>query len=137
MTLAIPHTMIEGTKAKASQVNANFQAIEDTINANITAIATNASDIDALETGKQNALNASLSKTADYTMLNNDWVEADSTSGACIFTLPATGDKARVSWVAGTNSVTVTDGDSFTYVFVVLTESEDFEKNASGVWRLV
>lgn len=52
MSIAKPFTFTANTYAKASEVNADFDIVYSQVNANISAIATNATDIDNLENSK-------------------------------------------------------------------------------------
>ena len=52
MSIAKPFTFTANTYAKASEVNADFDIVYSQVNANISAIATNATDIDNLENNK-------------------------------------------------------------------------------------
>lgn len=52
MSIAKPFTFVANTFAKASEVNANFDTVYAQVNTNISAIATNATDIDNLENNK-------------------------------------------------------------------------------------
>lgn len=52
MSIAKPFTFTANTYAKASEVNANFDLVYSQVNTNISAIATNATDIDTLENNK-------------------------------------------------------------------------------------
>ena len=52
MSIAKPFTFTANTYAKASEVNADFDTVYAQVNSNISAIATNATDIDNLENNK-------------------------------------------------------------------------------------
>ena len=52
MSIAKPFTFVANTYAKASEVNADFDTVYAQVNSNISAIATNATDIDNLENNK-------------------------------------------------------------------------------------
>ena len=52
MSIAKPFTFVANTYAKASEVNADFDTVYAQVNTNISAIATNATDIDNLENNK-------------------------------------------------------------------------------------
>ncbi|MDD3150548.1 MAG: hypothetical protein PHV68_06905 [Candidatus Gastranaerophilales bacterium] len=52
MTLLIPNTFVAGTRARAEDVNENFVACKNAIDANIASISENTSDIADLDTIK-------------------------------------------------------------------------------------
>lgn len=56
MSITKPFTFVAGTKARANEVNQNFDVLYSQVNSNISAINTNATDIDNLENNKANII---------------------------------------------------------------------------------
>lgn len=54
MSIVKPFTFTAGTKARANEVNDNFDILYSQVNSNITAIENNAEDIDSLSLSKAN-----------------------------------------------------------------------------------
>ena len=54
MPINIPYTFTAGTKAKANEVNENFQALEEFVDALETDVTSMVDTVEALETGKAN-----------------------------------------------------------------------------------
>lgn len=54
MSITKPFTFVAGTKARANEVNQNFDVLYSQVNSNISAINTNANDIDTLDNNKAN-----------------------------------------------------------------------------------
>lgn len=54
MSITKPFTFVAGTKARANEVNQNFDVLYSQVNSNISAINTNANDIDTLDSNKAN-----------------------------------------------------------------------------------
>lgn len=52
MAIIKPYTFVAGNKARANEVNADFDILYQQVNANITDIAENASDIESLDSSK-------------------------------------------------------------------------------------
>lgn len=52
MSIVKPYTFTAGTKARANEVNANFDTLYSQVNLNISDIATNSNEIDNLENNK-------------------------------------------------------------------------------------
>lgn len=52
MTLIKPHTFVAGTKAKASEVNDNFDELYTQVNTNMTNIISLTDSVDTLEESK-------------------------------------------------------------------------------------
>ena len=59
MPLEIPYTFIAGTKAKASEVNSNFNAVKTLVDANEVNIAQNELDIQNLERSYRRKISSS------------------------------------------------------------------------------
>lgn len=108
-------------------LNGNWDKIDTAIGANNTAIS-----------GLQSKLSSPLTKTANYSINNLEWVLVDSTSTAVNITLPSTG-KIRISWSAGTNAVTIIGNvnGATNYAFRTLNDTLDLESVSAGVWRMV
>ena len=54
MPINIPYTFVAGTKAKANEVNENFQTLEEFVDALETDVTSMVDTVEALETGKAN-----------------------------------------------------------------------------------
>lgn len=54
MSITKPFTFVAGTKARANEVNQNFDVLYSQVNSNISAININANDIDTLDSNKAN-----------------------------------------------------------------------------------
>lgn len=79
MVLEIPYSFVPGTKAKANEVNANFNAVKVFADTNETNIATNQADIQNLENNKAD-LNGNISNrfqvanpTGEYDAVNKQY----------------------------------------------------------------
>lgn len=72
MPLDIPYTFIAGTKAKASEVNSNFNAVKTLVDANEVNIAQNELDIQNLEQNKAD-LNGAIEERFQVANPNNDY----------------------------------------------------------------
>lgn len=64
MSITKPFTFVAGTKARANEVNQNFDVLYSQVNSNISAINTNANDIDALDSNKANVNGSSSQRFA-------------------------------------------------------------------------
>ena len=73
MTISIPYTFVAGTKARAQEVNKNFEEIYKLGNSNASSIAQNALDIDTLDANKANLAGSSTQvfAVADATASNH------------------------------------------------------------------
>jgi hypothetical protein len=71
MSIAKPFTFVANTYAKASEVNANFDAVYSQVNSNISAIAQNATDIDNLENNKADINGSSAQRFAVADAITN------------------------------------------------------------------
>ncbi|MDD3151241.1 MAG: hypothetical protein PHV68_10490 [Candidatus Gastranaerophilales bacterium] len=69
MTLLIPNTFVSGTRARAEDVNENFVACKNAIDANTASIAQNTSDITDLDASKQE--NLDVSSKGNYNQAGN------------------------------------------------------------------
>ena len=61
MSITKPFTFVAGTKARANEVNQDFDILYSQVNTNISNIASNAADIDTLDNTKAN-INGSISQ---------------------------------------------------------------------------
>jgi hypothetical protein len=64
MSITKPFTFVAGTKARANEVNQNFDVLYSQVNSNISAINTNANDIDTLDSNKANVNGSSSQRFA-------------------------------------------------------------------------
>lgn len=83
MSITKPFTFVAGTKARANEVNQDFDVLYSQVNSNISAINTNANDIDSLESNKANVNGSSSQRfaVADPTS-NSDAVNKQSLTKA-------------------------------------------------------
>lgn len=81
MSIAKPFTFVANTYAKASEVNADFDTVYSQVNANISAIATNATDIDNLENNKADINGSSSQRFA----VDNPVTNADAVNKRTLF----------------------------------------------------
>lgn len=70
MSITKPFTFVAGTKARANEVNQDFDVLYSQVNSNISAINTNANDIDTLESNKAN-INGSSSQPFNVQDISN------------------------------------------------------------------
>jgi hypothetical protein len=64
MSITKPFTFVAGTKARANEVNQNFDVLYSQVNSNISAINTNSNDIDTLDSNKANVNGSSSQRFA-------------------------------------------------------------------------
>lgn len=64
MSIVKPYTFVAGNKARANEVNANFDLLFQQVNANITEITQNALDIEELDSNKANINGSSTQRFA-------------------------------------------------------------------------
>lgn len=64
MSITKPFTFVAGTKARANEVNQNFDVLYSQVNSNISAINANANDIDTLDSNKANVNGSSSQRFA-------------------------------------------------------------------------
>lgn len=71
MSIVKPYTFVAGNKARANEVNANFDLLFQQVNANITEITQNALDIEELDSNKANINGSSTQRFAVADPISN------------------------------------------------------------------